>query len=116
MKKTFLLEDPRHQADRVVAGIKHELRKYLKRERRKKLPEDVDFWDFDCRIGRDVASAVVAHVEELIPAVDTASKDGWSAVYVEILAKPGRRAVRPRKKSTAPESADSADASGPAAG
>jgi hypothetical protein len=40
MKKTFSMTDPRHKAPRVVAAIKSDVRKYLKRERRKALPED----------------------------------------------------------------------------
>lgn len=106
MKKTFPLEDPKHAAPRVVAGIKSDVRKYLKRERRKKLPEDVDFWDFDCRIGADEANAKTAHVEELVPGIDAAAKEGLGAVYIEILAKPGYRNRRPAKKKEAGEESD----------
>ncbi len=35
----------------MVEAIKYELKKYIKRERNKKLPEEVDFCDFDCRYG-----------------------------------------------------------------
>ena len=100
MKKIFPLQDPRHKPPRVVASIKSELRKYLKRERRKDLPEKADYWDFDCRAGRDSASAEPRHVSELIEAVDAAATENWEAVYIEILAKPGQRAP---KKSTAAE-------------
>jgi len=99
MKKTFLFEDPKHKPERVVAMIKNDIRKYVKRERRKKLPEDVDFWDFDCRMGKDVESSAKAHVEELVPAIDAATKEGWTQIYIEILAKHGHRALRRPKKS-----------------
>ena len=91
MKKSFPLEDPRHAPPRVVAAIKNDVRKYMKWERRKTLPEGVDFWDFDCRVGRDPETAEVAHEKKLIGAIDTASKEQWSAIYIEILAKPGHR-------------------------
>ncbi|MEK6231929.1 MAG: DUF6172 family protein [Luteolibacter sp.] len=98
MKKTFPLEVPSHKPPRVVESIKSEIRKYLKRERRKELPEGVDFWDFDCRAGKDGDSAEVIHVSEITKPVDTASQEKWDTVYVEILAKPGHRV-----KGAAPE-------------
>ena len=96
MKKTFSLTDPRHAPPRVVAAIKHDVRKYLKRERRKELPEDAGHWAFDCRVGRDEASAGEAHVAELVAAIDRAAQQGWPEIYIEILARPGKR-VGPRK-------------------
>lgn len=49
MKKTFALTNPRIQYARQIEGAKSDVRKYLKREREKKLPDGVDFWDFDCK-------------------------------------------------------------------
>ena len=49
MKKTFRLTHEKIQPARLMESIKNEVRKYLKRERAKKLPEGADFWDFDCR-------------------------------------------------------------------
>ena len=49
MKKFFSLEASNHKPARLADKIKSEVRKYLKRERSKELPEGVDFWDFDCR-------------------------------------------------------------------
>lgn len=100
MKKTFPLENPKHKPERVVAMVKGDVRKYLKRERRKKLPDDVDFWDFDCRAGKDADSATTIHVAELIPSIDLGAKEGWPEIYLEILAKPGRRSG-PRKEQAA---------------
>ncbi len=91
MRKTYPLEDPPHKAPRVIERIKAEIRKYLKRERRKQLPEGVDFWDFDCRAGRESNSASEVHVSGLTAAIDTASEESWEAIYIEILAKPGHR-------------------------
>lgn len=99
MKKTFPFADPKHKPERVVAMIKNDIRKYVKRERRKKLPEDADFWDFDCRVGKDADSSAKAHVEELVPAIDKATKEGWTEIYIEILAKPGQRGLRRPKES-----------------
>jgi hypothetical protein len=96
MKKTFPLEVPNNAPARVVEAIKSELRKYVKRERNKKLPEGVDFWDFDCRVGPSVDAATELHVAELNDAIDHALADQWGSVYFEILAKPG---IRTRKST-----------------
>lgn len=100
MKKTFPFENPPHQPQRVVEAIKANIRKYIKRERRKALPEGVDFWDFDCRSGKESTNAKVLHVAELIAAIDNASKEGWSEIYIEILAKPGIRTRKPKAEDS----------------
>lgn len=94
MKKFFPMEDPRHKPARVVEAIKADVRKYLKRERRKELPEGVDFWDFDCRWGKDAEGAVEVHVSKITEVVDEAARGGWERVYLEICAKPGHRVVK----------------------
>lgn len=90
MKKTFPLTDPKHAPPRVLDRIKGEVRKYLKRERRKQLPDDADQWDFDCRVGAESPGETVS-VKGLSSAIDEAAKTGGPSVYVEILAKPGKR-------------------------
>ncbi len=98
MKKTFPLTSPDHQPPRVVASIKNDVRKYLKRERKKKLPEGVDFWDFDCRVGMGDATPIIKHVEEITASIDAAAAAESSSVYIEILAKPGHRTSKPGKE------------------
>lgn len=103
MKKSFPLTSATHKPARVVEGIKADIRKYLKRERRKPLPEETDFWDFDCRAGKNEPSATIVHVSEITKPVDTAAAEGWDAVYIEILAKPAKRTAK-EKEATEPES------------
>jgi len=91
MKKKFPLEIPDRKPGLVLDAIKHEIRKYLKRERRKSLPEGVDFWDFDCKVGGSAEEAVAVHPGDVEKAVGEAQAGGAAAVYVEILAKPGQR-------------------------
>ncbi len=95
MKKTFPFSLPGKDSQRVIEGVKGEIRKYLKRERRKPLPAEVDFWDFDCRVGVEQATAETKHVEEVIDAVGKAAAADNPQVYVEILSKPGRRTKKP---------------------
>jgi hypothetical protein len=98
MRKTFPLTHPRHEPPQVVAGIKNEVRKYIKRERGKKLPEGADFLDFDCKVGK-VGPENVTHVGDIVSAIDAAFAQGWPSIYIEILAKPATR----RRKSGEPE-------------
>ena len=87
MKKTFKLEHPKIAAPRVVDSIKSDIRKYLKRERRKTLPADATFWDFDCKIGESEESAVDVHLSALIKHVDKLVAKNMTTIYVEIMAK-----------------------------
>lgn len=96
MKKTFPLAVEGKHPDRLLDSIKHELRKYVQRERRRPLPEGVDFWDFDCKFGPDAASAEVVHVAELNKRLDALVQAGGTQFYAEILAKHG---VRQRRES-----------------
>ncbi len=95
MKKTFPLTLAGRHPDRVLDALKHEVRQYLKRERRKQLPEGVDFFDFDCRFGLTEDSAEITTEQELTRQIDAAAAQGATHVYVEILAKPGHRKPRP---------------------
>ena len=95
MKKTFQLAVEGKNPDRVVEAVKHEIRKYVKRERRRELPAGVDFLDFDCRFGLTPDSAETVHLASLIGLIDGAVKDGATNCYVEILAKPGHRKAKP---------------------
>ena len=65
MRKTFQLHVEGKNRDRVLDAVKHEIRKYIKRERRRDLPEGADFWDFDCQFGRTTEDAAVAHLSAL---------------------------------------------------
>ena len=95
MKKTFKLSHPKIQLPRLVEAIKHEVKKYIQRERRKTLPPGVDYWDFDCRFGADAASSEVIHVADINKAISRAEEQQLESFYLEILAKPGVRGKKP---------------------
>jgi hypothetical protein len=101
MKKIFPIKVSNNAPERVVDAIKSELRKYLKRERKKKLPEGVDFWDFDCKVGENAEQAAVLHVAEINEAIDHALAENWDAVYFEIVVKQGIRIRKPKDADTA---------------
>ena len=111
MRKIFPLSQEGRHPDRVLDAVKHEIRKYLKRERRRVLPEGVDYLDFDCRIGATKETAEVVHLATLIGQLDALARDGAAQVYVEVLAKPGVRRPRPAGTSAAADHpAQSSDA------
>ena len=91
MKKTFKLTHPKIKTARLVESVRRDVRKYLKRERRKELPEGVDFWYFDCKFGPTEDEAKAVHVAEIGTYIGAAEEQQLESFYVEILAKPARR-------------------------
>ena len=87
MKKTIALTHPKLNIDRLVDSIKHDVKKYLKRERKKQLPSDTDYWDFDCKFGATEAQAQQVHLSQINKSIDGAAKDNLPSFYIEILAK-----------------------------
>ncbi|MEE9391950.1 MAG: DUF6172 family protein [Planctomycetota bacterium] len=94
MKRTFKLAHPKTKVDRLVDAVRSEVRKYLRRERRKALPEGIDFWDFACKCGPTESEAQVTHVNDLGKCIGATAEQDHETVYVEILAKPGHRAKK----------------------
>jgi len=98
MRKTYPLQaQGKKHPDRVLDAVKHDIRRYFRRERGRPLPEGVDFWDFDCQVGASADTASAVRVSEVIAAVDALARSGAGAVYVAILGKHGVRAPRPPK-------------------
>ena len=97
MKKTFKLTHPKIKVARLVEAVKYDIRKYIKRERRKELPKGVDFWDFSCKFGPAAEESKAIHIAEINKLIDTAEEQQLKSFYVEILAKPGHRTQKPKK-------------------
>lgn len=95
MKKTFQLNIDGKNRDRVLEAVKHEIRKYVQRERRRALPEGVDYWDFDCKFGPGQEAAEVVHFATLTNLIDGVAQAAGEQFYIEILAKHGIRKPRP---------------------
>jgi len=96
MKKMIQLHEPGIHPDRKQDAVINELRKYLRRESRRELPEGADYWDFDCRFGETADSAEPVKPGEVVKCVHRAKAAGWNAFYMEILAKP---VTRPQKET-----------------
>ena len=108
MKKNFPLHIEGKNPDRVLEAVKHEIRKYFKRERNRVLPKEVDFWDFDCKVGLTTETAEAVKVSAVIEGLDALAKEGAASVYVEILSKHGIRVIRPENDPVIIERVDDA--------
>ncbi len=97
MKKKFNLTDPKKAPARQVDAVKGEINKYIARERRKKPAVGADFWDFDCKFGKDAESAKTIHVSEINKSIDQQVAANETEFYIEILAKPGHRTNKAKK-------------------
>jgi len=97
MKKTFKLTHEKIKYPRLIDAAKHEVKKYIRRERNKKLPEGVDFWDFDCKYGEKEADAKMVHLSEINKHIDEAAKQKLESFYLEIIAASGYRTKKAEK-------------------
>jgi hypothetical protein len=91
MKKIYRLNEKNKSTERQVDSIKHEVKKYIARERRKKLPDDVDFWDFECKIGDNEEAAASIHLSDINEGISKVAAANTESFYLEILVKPATR-------------------------
>ena len=111
MRKTYHLNIEGKNRDRLIEATKHDIRKYVKRQRRVPLPEGVDFWDFDCKFGANADDATPIHFAELTEKIDALVQAGGDSFYLELLVKDGVRSFKPADIKAA-EAAAAAAAAG----
>ena len=95
MKKTFKLKVENKNSDRLLEAIKHEIRKYIKREKRKTLPEDVDFWKFNCKFAKNDEEPKEIDFLDITNCINEAANEGCESFYMEILTSEG---IKPKKE------------------
>lgn len=88
MKKVYSTKNPNKKPERQIEAIKHEISKYVARERRKTLPVTATGWDFDCKVGQSSESAQACILSEINSAIDALIGDGNEEFYVEVVSKP----------------------------
>ncbi len=96
MRKKIKKTHTKKKYARLIESVRHDVKKYIKRERKKKLPENVDFWDFDCKFGNTAEESKEIHLAEINKCIDNAQEQQLESFYIEILAKPGHRTKRPK--------------------
>lgn len=87
MKKTYQLEHPKIKVPRIVDSIKHDIKKYLKKERKKPLPEGTKYWGFDCKLGQAEETAVALPLTSLTQSIDDLVENKILSIYIEITPK-----------------------------
>ena len=95
MKKIFKLNVENKHPDRQVESIKHEIRKYIKREKNKPLPEGVDFWKFECKFAKNSDEPKTIEFVDITKNIDEASNEKCETLYMEILSVEGKREPKP---------------------
>ena len=99
MKKTFKLTHPKIKYARLVDTVRRDVKKYIKRERRRELPEGSDFWDFDCKFGPTAEEAEEVRLADIGKRIDAAEEQQLKSFYVEIIARPANRTDNPYELS-----------------
>ena len=100
MRKTFKLTHPKIEVPRLIEAIKRDVNKYVRRERKKKLPANIDFWDFDCKFGHTEDNVTTIHLAEIGKCIDKAGTQQLESFYLEILVKPGFRKKREQSETS----------------
>jgi hypothetical protein len=89
MKKIFKLKEGNKNPARQLDAIKHEIRKYIKREKKKPLPEGVDFWDLKCKFGQNSEEPKSIEFIDITKHIDEASEQDCDSIYMEIISTKG---------------------------
>jgi len=88
MKKLFKIKQDKLKPERAVDAIKNEIRKYIKREKKKDLPnKKTMYWDFECKFGKSEEFALECDFDHIIMELSNVVLAGWDECYVEIMAK-----------------------------
>ena len=88
MKKTYQLTATNKEPARVVEAIKNEIRKYIKREKRKTLPEGMNVWNIDCKFAKDDAQPETIAFVDITKCIDEAAELNCKSIYLELISSP----------------------------
>jgi len=91
LKKTYPLTSETKKQPRVIESIKNDIRKYIKREKRKTLPEGMNFWNMDCKFGHDDKEPEVIAFQDITKSIDESVELNCKTIYVEILSSAIKR-------------------------
>ncbi|AEF53338.1 DUF6172 family protein [Marinomonas posidonica] len=97
MKKTFALSHPKLSYQRVIEVAKNEVKKYIKQERARALPEGADFWGFNCKFGQVESKAREIHEGDINVNISSAQSQHWKSFYLEVVPTPKTRMKRPKE-------------------
>lgn len=99
MKKTFQLIVANKNKDRQVDSIKNEVRKYIKRERSKRLPEGFNCWSFDCKFGKNEQEATEIRFVDITKSIDIAANENLESFYLELVSKAENKQAKDKNQN-----------------
>lgn len=88
MKKSFPLHLPGKADARVLDAIKHEVRKYVRRELNKAQSDGIRRPLFTCVVGTSAADAAESPLKNVSAAIDRVAQTGADHVYIAIKSAP----------------------------
>jgi len=100
LKKTFLLTDKNKDPKRVLEAIKNTIKKYIKREKRKELPEGSNFWRIDCKFGENKELAVEIKFEDITKNINEISNKNLDSFYIELTSHASTMNFKKKEKTT----------------
>jgi predicted extracellular nuclease len=100
LKKTFLLTDPKKDPQRVLEAIKSNIKKYIKREKRKELPEGSNFWKIDCKFGLNKEDAKEIRFEDIMKNINEVSEQKSQSFYIELNSTASNMNFKKKEKET----------------
>ncbi len=100
MLKTFTIKEENKNSDRLVESAKHQIRKYIKRERRKPLPEGFELWHFDCKFAKEGQELEVIDYRDITQSIDSSAHSSDTTFTIEIWSKAIKRVRKEDKEET----------------
>ncbi len=97
MKKVFNLTVENKNRERQLDSIKNEVRKYIKREKSKLLPEGFDTWRFSCKFALEGEEPQDIEFTNIIKSLDKAYESNKDTFYLEILKQASKRTPKENK-------------------
>ncbi|MEA3352445.1 MAG: DUF6172 family protein [Campylobacterota bacterium] len=94
MKKRFALTASNKAPARVLESIKNEIRKYIKREKRKPLSDGADFWRLDCKFAQNDDEPKEIKYEDITKCINEASEQNCESIYIELISKAVKKAPK----------------------
>ena len=91
MKKRFDLIVENKNPQRVLESIKNEIRKYIKREKRKPLKDGVDFWKIQCQFAINDEALQPIKYEDITKCINEAAESNAQSFLIELLSTKGLR-------------------------
>ena len=95
MKKNYPLQVEGKNPERVLDAVKHDIRRYFKRERARAFPPETNVWRFDCKLGLDESNAQETTEATLFTELSALAAQGATSVHVEINSRADVRGKAP---------------------